>query len=261
MKKWLINIPKILNIDIHFILLDLNLDVCVNLKKKKYKEKKCSELNNISNKNPKALWEDILNNLNRLKGQNSKTEEILPQEDFIKFYKNLNSRDKDHNSVQKQIIEECVSLKNNFNMSEVIGDLNNEISTDEIIEAIRSIRNGKTASTNLISNEMLKNAVPILIKPLQKLFNLIFKNGTFPKIWNESFLVLLYKKGDKFDPGNYRGISINSNLGKLFNNVIYKRLLTFMNNKNLISKNQIGFKEKSRTAGPHIYTKNYYRSI
>jgi uncharacterized alpha/beta hydrolase family protein len=37
---------------------------------------------------------------------------------------------------QKQIIEECVYLKNNFNMSEVIGDLNNEISTDEIIEAI-----------------------------------------------------------------------------------------------------------------------------
>jgi hypothetical protein len=56
----------------------------------------------------------------------------LPHEDFIKFYKNLNSRDKDHNSVQKQIIEEFVSLKNNFNMSEVIGDLNNEISTDEI---------------------------------------------------------------------------------------------------------------------------------
>jgi hypothetical protein len=46
------------------------------------------------------------------------------------------------------------------------------------------------------------------------------------------------KKGDKFDPGNNRGISIRSNLGKRFNRVIYKRLLTFMNNKNLISKNQ-----------------------
>jgi hypothetical protein len=51
----------------------------------------------------------------------------LPQEDFIKFYQNLNSRDKDHNSVQKQIIEEFVSRKNNFNMSEVIGDLDNFI--------------------------------------------------------------------------------------------------------------------------------------
>ena len=127
------------------------------------------------------------------------------------------------------------------------------MSTDEIIETIRSIRNGKTASAYLISNEMLKNAVPILIKTTSKtLQSVIFKNGTFPKIWNESFLVLLHKKGDKFDPGNYRGISISSNLGKLFNKVIYKRLLTFMNNKNLISKNQIGFK-KSRT-DDHIFT-------
>jgi hypothetical protein len=45
----------------------------------------------------------------------------------------------------------------------------------------------------------------------------------------------------------------SNHLGKLFNKVIYKRLLTFMNNKNLISKNQIGFKEKSRTAD-HIFT-------
>ena len=118
-----------------------------------------------------------MKNLNGLKGENSTTEEILPQEDFIKFYKNLNSRDKDHNSVQRQIIEEFVSLKNNFNMSEVIGDLNNEISIDEIIEDIRSIRNGKTASTDLISNEMLKNAVPILIKPLQS----YIQKWDFPK--------------------------------------------------------------------------------
>ena len=47
-------------------------------------------LSNISNKIPKAFW-DILNNLNRLNGENSETEEILPQEDFIKFYKNLKS--------------------------------------------------------------------------------------------------------------------------------------------------------------------------
>lgn len=65
--------------------------------------------------------------------------------------------------------------------------------------------------------------------------------------------VLIHKKGDKFDPSNYRGISITSNLGKLFNKVIFNRLLKFINNNNLISQNLIGFKEKSRTAD-HIFT-------
>jgi hypothetical protein len=62
----------------------------------------------------KSFWSGFIKigtafNHNRLEGENSKTGEILPQEDFIKFYKSLNSRDKVHNSVQKQIIEEFVS--------------------------------------------------------------------------------------------------------------------------------------------------------
>lgn len=75
-------------------------------------------------------------------------------------------------------------------------DLNKEISTDEILEAIQSIRNGKSASSDMISNEMLKYAVPILLKPIKKLFNYIFGTGQFPKIWNESFLLLVHKKGE-----------------------------------------------------------------
>ena len=42
-------------------------------------------------------------------------------------------------------------------------------------------------------------------------------------------------------------------MGKLFNKIIYKRLLNYINENNLISKNQIGFKVKSRTAD-HIFT-------
>jgi len=118
---------------------------------------------------------------------------------------------------------------------------------------MRLLRNGKSASSDLISNEMLKNGLSAIIKPLYKLFNFIFSSGNFPRSWNESFIVLLHKKGNRFNPSNYRGISISSNLGKLFNKIIYNRLLKFMNNKNLISKNQIGFKEKCRTSD-HIFT-------
>ena len=100
---------------------------------------------------------------------------------------------------------------------------------------------------------MLKNGITMTLKPLHKLFNFIFSNGNFPKQWNENFLVLLHKKGNKFDPSNYRGISISSNLGKLFNRIVYNRLVKFFKVNNLISKNQIGFKEKCRTSD-HIFT-------
>jgi hypothetical protein len=51
---------------------------------------------------------------------------------------------------------------------------------DEILKAVHSLKNGKSASADLISNEMLKKAVPVLIKPLHKLFNFIFTNEKFP---------------------------------------------------------------------------------
>ena len=100
---------------------------------------------------------------------------------------------------------------------------------------------------------MIKYGMPVLLKPLHKLFNFVFDSGSFPKTWNESFISLLHKKGSKHDPGNYRGISLTSNLGKLFNKVIYNRLLEFVNEHNLISESQIGFKEQSRTSD-HIFT-------
>ena len=103
-------------------------------------------------------------------------------------------------------------------------EFNQEINTDEIIKAIRTLRNGKSTSSDLIANEMLKNGTTARLKLLQKLFNFIFSNGNFPKSWNENFIVLLHKKGNKYDPNNYRGISISSNLGKLFNKIIYNRL-------------------------------------
>ena len=106
---------------------------------------------------------------------------------------------------------------------------------------------------DLISNEMIKYGMPDLLKPLHKLFNLIFCSGSFPKKWNESIITLIHKKGSKYDPSNYRGISLTSNLEKLFNRVIYNRLLKFVNGRNLIHENQIGFKEQAHTSD-HIFT-------
>ena len=63
----------------------------------------------------------------------------------------------------------------------------------------------------------------------------------------------MHKKGSKNDPANYRGISLTSCLGKLFNKVINARLLEYVDTKNLLSYNQTGFKQNSRTSD-HILT-------
>jgi hypothetical protein len=53
----------------------------------------------------------------------------------------------------------------------------------------------KSVAGDLISNEMIKYGFPVLIEPVLKLFNLIFEKGDFSKLWNESYITLLHKKG------------------------------------------------------------------
>ena len=217
---------------------------------KNYKKDIYSELSKNINKNPKFFW-NLINKLDKkIKADDN---DFTCSDTFTNFFQKLHQADKSTNVIQNKITQEFENLKSKMELDDKNHTLNNNISAREIFDAIKNLKNNKSSSIDLISNEMLKNGTHFLIDPLVKLFNLIFKNGKFPSLWNISLLVLLHKKGDKLDPANYRGLSITSNLGKLFNKIIHNRLYNFIYQNNLISTNQIGFKKKSRTSD-HIFT-------
>ena len=58
----------------------------------------------------------------------------------------------------------------------------------------------------------------------------------------------LYKINEISDPSNYRGLTITSSNGKLFNRVLNARLDKFLIKYNGIDECQIGFRKKARTS-------------
>ena len=85
----------------------------------------------------------------------------------------------------------------NIYLSTTDTDLNKEIDTSEIMKAMKGLKNGKSASGDNITNEMLKHGSSAFINTLIKLFNHIFNNGKFPLYRNESNIVLKHKKEAK----------------------------------------------------------------
>ena len=67
--------------------------------------------------------------------------------------------------------------------------------------------------------------------------------GVFPSALEIAKVVPVLKKDSKLDYSNYRPISLLSNIEKILENLIYKRLYTFLNNKNIIYDLQFGFKQ------------------
>ena len=115
------------------------------------------------------------------------------------------------------------------------------------------MKTGKAVASDLISNDMLKATAKVIAPTLVLLFNRILKNEYPPEIWGLGIIMPLFKAGDSSDVNNYRGITINSCLSKLFMLLLNDRLQTFCDKENIILYNQIGFRKCFRPAD-HVFT-------
>ena len=100
---------------------------------------------------------------------------------------------------------------------------------------------------------MIKCSDDVMLIKLEKLFNKIFKTGFYSKFWNEGLIFSKHKSGEKENPNNYRGITFSNGLGKLFNTILQNRLTTKLQNANILSPAQAGFRKGHRTSD-HIST-------
>jgi hypothetical protein len=57
-----------------------------------------------------------------------------------------------------------------------------------------------------------------------------------PRYWKIARVTPIYKSENKTDCGNYRPISIISNVAQVFEKVIYSQLITFLNETKLSPK-------------------------
>ena len=80
------------------------------------------------------------------------------------------------------------------------------------------------------------------------LFNLSFTTGVFPSVLKTGKLVPAFKKDSKLDYSNYHPISPLSNIEKILEKLMYKRLYTFLNKNNIIYNLQLGFRQQYSTS-------------
>ena len=68
--------------------------------------------------------------------------------------------------------------------------------------------------------KLLKEIVDQISTPLAKLFNLSLEEGIVPSEWKEANITLLFKKGSRNKPENYRPVSLTSVICKLLETLI-----------------------------------------
>ena len=151
------------------------------------------------------------------------------------------------------------SVKNfeamSFRDSQSNGMLDQPITLAEVSHVVKAIKNNKSAGSDGIVGELIKYGGKPMSEMLLTLFNLVWDKECAPSYWREGLIVSLFKKGDREDPGNYRGITLLNVVGKLYSRVINNRLLKHIELNHMLHEGQGGFRFK-RSCIDNIFSLN-----
>ena len=98
-----------------------------------------------------------------------------------------------------------------------------------------------------ISSYILKTCATEIFRIIAYLINKSITDGVVPCQWKIAKIIPLHKKGDKCQPDNYRPISLLPCVSKLLERVVQKQLLNYLNDNDILVKEQSGFRSKHST--------------
>ena len=94
---------------------------------------------------------------------------------------------------------------------------------------------------------IIKASFEIISTILLNIVNHLFENSTYPEKWAFGYIVPIFKGGDSTDPKNYRGITLNSILSKVYSQIIYNRLKLWNEKNDNINNCQFGYQKNKNT--------------
>jgi sorting nexin-29 len=104
-----------------------------------------------------------------------------------------------------------------------------EPSLAKVETAVGKLKSYKSPGPDQIPAELIKAGGEILYSEIPRLICCIWNKEELPQQWKESTTVPIYKKGDKTDCNNYRGISLLSTAYKILSNILLARLTPYVN--------------------------------
>lgn len=191
-----------------------------------YKEKRNQAKTIVRNAHQNS-WEKFISEIE---------DDIHGRQDFAyKVIKQLNKTEKD--VARLNIIGKDRWIKHYKELwleeTESETDINNEktemqeidgITFEELKEAIEHTKNRKATGPDGINMELLKYGGNALHGRLLQLINKCWRTRMIPESWKIAEVISLFKKGNREDCRNYRGISLLNAIYKIYTRIVNKRL-------------------------------------
>ena len=112
-----------------------------------------------------------------------------------------------------------------------------------MISLTKRLKGKPTAGYNDIPDRLVKQCVELIIGPMAHIYIVSLNTGVFPDEWKKANMRTLYKKGDRNNMQNYRPISKISVFAKLFERLMYYRIISLLYENKIFTEAQNSFRE------------------
>ena len=117
---------------------------------------------------------------------------------------------------------------------------------NEIMQCISKLKKG-SAGHDQIKPSIIKSCGEFIASPLTYIFNLSINEGHVPSLLKYAYITPVFKSGEANKFNNYRPISVLPCFSKILERIIFNRLYTYLENKNILSDCQFGFRKSLNT--------------
>ena len=114
---------------------------------------------------------------------------------------------------------------------------------EDIAHAIDKLRINAAPGEDEVPVILLKNCRDSISLPLFLLWKHSFESGTINQSYRSQLIAPIFKGGSKLDPANYRPVSLTSHIIKIFERVLQSKIVQYLEENNLLSKSQHGFRK------------------
>lgn len=122
-----------------------------------------------------------------------------------------------------------------------------DISNDEVELFIWAPQSGKAPRPDLIPNELFKSNPCCWAKVLASVFTSNNSSGQIPRSWRYAIIALIFKEGNKSDPGCRYTITLLSWLSKLYSSFLSHKLWDRVESRALLGNEKVGFRRGCST--------------
>ena len=94
---------------------------------------------------------------------------------------------------------------------------------------------------------VLKHLASTIAPSLQLIFQKSIATGRVPSDWKQANVSPIFKKGERYNPANYRPVSLTCICSKILEHIITKHLRLHLNKYNILYDLQHGFRNERST--------------